>query len=176
MAGAVQEKPTEFRRIDSMESSVAKPPANEANLVTEPIAQAIVARLAARPIEPDAHATIRDRMWQALREGKPLFLGQVHALLGEFGYDLETLHGSLEPTRPPELVSNPNLVTEEIAQAIISRLSARSIAPEALSAVRDGMWQAIREGKPLALEQVHELLAQFGYNPQTLHERPESAH
>jgi beta-lactamase regulating signal transducer with metallopeptidase domain len=65
------------------------------------------------------------------------------------------------------------VITEPIAQAIIARLSARRIDTDALCAVRDGMWEAIRAGNPLTLEQVHTILAEYGYESDILHSPPQ---
>jgi hypothetical protein len=145
-------------------SEAAKPNGDSA-IVTETIAAAILARLEARRIKPEA----MDAMRKTLELQRPMAMEKVYAILSEYGYDQDTLHGAPERAQAPTPNDQPTLVTEPIAHAIIARLSARGIEPSALFAVRDAMWEAIREEKPLALPQVHAILSEHGYDQATLH-------
>jgi hypothetical protein len=88
--------------------------------------------------------------------------------------DIESEPSTTELARSDDPQSATGVViTEPIAQAIIARLSARRIDTDALCAVRDGMWEAIRAGNPLTLEQVHTILAEYGYESDILHSPPQ---
>ena len=153
-------------------ATTGDPPNALAVVVTEPIAQAIVARLEAQRIDTDALWSVRDGMWGAIREGKPLVLQQVYAILMNHGYDPNIVHAPPAHLKSPTSSNEPTLVTEPIAKAIVDRLAAQRIDTVALCAVRDAMWDAIRNRRPLTLEQVHTILAQYGYNSSTLHSPP----
>jgi beta-lactamase regulating signal transducer with metallopeptidase domain len=140
----------------------------DSSIITEPIAAAILARLEARRIQPKTMDALR----KAMNSQRPMSIEQVYAILKEHGYNQDTLHGPPERAQAPTPSDQPTLVTEPIAHAIISRLSARRIHADALCAVRDAMWEAIREEKPLVLTQVHAILNSHGYDQSTLHSPP----
>lgn len=86
--------------------------------------------------------------------------------------------GAEQATTDPAKTSNPpdalkTVITEPIAQAIVARLSKQPVDPETLCAVRDGIWEAIRRGNPLTLDQVYGILAEHGYEPAILHAPPD---
>lgn len=141
-------------------------------VITEAIAHAIQNRLAARRIDGDALRSIRAAMWNAIREDKPLVLQHVYAILSDHGYDRNILHSPAEDLGSVPVSNEPPRVTDEIAEAIIARLSKHRIDTAALCAVRDGMWEAIRAGNPLSLVDVYRILADHGYDSEILHTPP----
>ena len=152
------------------------------NIISEPIAMAVTARLANAGVEPPILTAIHDVMWDAIRAGKPISLEQLHARLEALGVPAETLHAppvNRPPGVPPPVIAplgathvDPNIVSEPIALAVVARLADAGIKGERLSKIRDPMWEAIRAGKPLSLEQLHALLEAIGVPARTLHERP----
>lgn len=61
-------------------------------VVDEPIAKAIVARLAGMRVDSEILSATRDSMWEAIRTGEPMRLYQVHQLLEKLGIDPQRLH------------------------------------------------------------------------------------
>lgn len=152
------------------------------NIISEPIAMAVTARLANAGVEPPILTAIHNVMWDAIRAGNPISLEQLHARLEALGVPAETLHAppvKRPPGVPPPVIAplgatdvDPNIVSEPIALAVVARLADAGVKGERLSKIRDPMWEAIRAGKPLSLEQLHARLEAIGVPAQTLHERP----
>jgi hypothetical protein len=84
--------------------------------------------------------------------------------------------GATNPVIPPIGATNvdPNLVNEPIALAVVARLSKAGVDGKTMSAIRDSMWEAIRAGNPLTLEQLHARLESLGLSAETLHGPPKS--
>lgn len=146
----------------------------DTNIVSLPIAEAIVVRLSKTEIPPDVINSLRKEIWLAINAGKPLTLQQVHERLGQFGFDWRILHypptnESPEQTQTESTTGDATIVDAEIASSIVARLAAARVDSEILSATRDFMWEAIREGRPERLSDVHELLIKLGIPPDTLH-------
>lgn len=154
--------------------SAVQQPIVDTNIVSEPIAQAILTRLTKAGVSANVINSLREDLWLAIDANRPWNLPQVHARLGELGLDWQILHAppmSLNTPSPTEQPSSGDsiLVDEPIAKAIVARLAGIRVDSEILSATRDSMWEAIRAGEPLRLYQVHQLLEQLGIAPQRLH-------
>jgi hypothetical protein len=157
--------------------SAAEQPVVDTNIVSEPIAQAIITRLTKAGVSADVVNTLREDLWMAIDANQPWSLPQVHARLGELGLDWQILHAppmSLNTQSPAEQSSSGDwtVVDEPIAKAILARLAGMRVDSEILSATRDSMWEAIRAGEPMRLYQVHQLLEKLGIDPQRLHAPP----
>ncbi len=154
-----------------------QPNAIDTNIVTEPIAQAIIERLTKAGVSTDVVQTLRQDFQLAIDANQPWNLQQVHVKLGELGLDWQILHApptSLNTQSSAEHSSSGDstLVDEPIAQAIVARLAGIRVDSEKLLAIHDSMWEAIRAGNPLSLEQVHARLTELGIDPQTLSSDP----
>jgi beta-lactamase regulating signal transducer with metallopeptidase domain len=169
-------------------------PIVDPNIVSEPIAMSVTARLANAGVDPQVLTAIHDTMWDAIRAGNPINLEQLHARLESLGVPAEMLHappaklppgvpppvippiGATNPVIPPIGATNvdPNLVNEPIALAVVARLSKAGVDGKTMSAIRDSMWEAIRAGNPLTLEQLHARLESLGLSAETLHGPPKS--
>jgi beta-lactamase regulating signal transducer with metallopeptidase domain len=167
-------------------------PVVDPNIVSEPIAMSVTARLANAGVDPQVLTAIHDTMWDAIRAGNPINLEQLHARLESLGVPAEMLHappaklppglpppvipplGATNPVIPPIGATNvdPNLVNEPIALAVVARLSKAGVDGKTMSAIRDSMWEAIRAGNPLTLEQLHARLESLGLSAETLHGPP----
>ena len=157
--------------------SAAEQPIVDTNIVSEPIAQAIITRLTKAGVSADVVNTLRKDLRLAMDANQPWSLPQVHARLGELGLDWQILHAppmSLNKQTSAEQSSSGDwtIVDEPIAKAIVARLANMRVDSEILSATRDSMWEAIRAGEPLRLYQVHQLLETLGIDPQRLHAPP----
>lgn len=157
--------------------SAAEQPIVDTNIVSEPIAQAIITRLTKAGVSADVVNTLRKDLRLAMDANQPWSLPQVHARLGELGLDWQILHAppmSLNKQTSAEQSSSGDwtIVDEPIAKAIVARLAGMRVDSEILSATRDSMWEAIRAGEPLRLYQVHQLLETLGIDPQRLHAPP----
>ena len=159
-------------------------PIVDPNIVSEPIAMSVTARLANAGVDPQVLTAIHDTMWDAIRAGNPINLEQLHARLESLGVPAEMLHAppaKLPPGVPPPVIPplgatnvDPNLVNEPIALAVVARLSKAGVDGKTMSAIRDSMWEAIRAGNPLTLEQLHARLESLGLSAETLHGPPKS--
>ena len=154
--------------------SAVEQPIVDTNIVSEPIAQAILTRLNKAGVSANVINSLREDLRLAIDTNRPWNLPQVHARLGELGLDWQILHAppmSLNTQSPAEQPSSGDsiLVDEPIAKAIVARLAGIRVDSEILSATRDSMWEAIRAGEPLRLYQVHQLLEQLGIDPQRFH-------
>jgi beta-lactamase regulating signal transducer with metallopeptidase domain len=157
-------------------------PIVDPNIVSEPIAMSVTARLANAGVDPQVLTAIHDTMWDAIRAGNPINLEQLHARLESLGVPAEMLHAppaKLPPGLPPPVIPplgatnvDPNLVNEPIALAVVARLSKAGVDGKTMSAIRDSMWEAIRAGNPLTLEQLHARLESLGLSAETLHGPP----
>ena len=157
-------------------------PIVDPNIVSEPIAMSVTARLANAGVDPQVLTAIHDTMWDAIRAGNPINLEQLHARLESLGVPAEMLHAppaKLPPGVPPPVIPplgatnvDPNLVNEPIALAVVARLSKAGVDGKTMSAIRDSMWEAIRAGNPLTLEQLHARLESLGLSAETLHGPP----
>ena len=167
-------------------------PIVDPNIVSEPIAMSVTARLANAGVDPQVLTAIHDTMWDAIRAGNPINLEQLHARLESLGVPAAMLHappaklppgvpppvippiGATNPVIPPIGATNvdPNLVNEPIALAVVARLSKAGVDGKTMSAIRDSMWEAIRAGNPLTLEQLHARLESLGLSAETLHGPP----
>lgn len=171
--------PSEFDKAQT----VVDPSQIDTNIVSMPIAEAIVARLSKTQIPSDVVNSLRQELWLAIDAGKPLSLQQVHERLGQFGFDWKILHTPPTNELPEKTeaavtsLGNKTMVDEEIAHAIVARLAAARVDSEILCATRDFMWEAIHAGRPESLSDVHELLSKLGISLDTLHaplENPDS--
>jgi beta-lactamase regulating signal transducer with metallopeptidase domain len=159
-------------------------PIVDPNIVSEPIAMSVTARLANAGVDPQVLTAIHDTMWDAIRAGNPINLEQLHARLESLGVPAAMLHAppaKLPPGVPPPVIPplgatnvDPNLVNEPIALAVVARLSKAGVDGKTMSAIRDSMWEAIRAGNPLTLEQLHARLESLGLSAETLHGPPKS--
>jgi beta-lactamase regulating signal transducer with metallopeptidase domain len=157
-------------------------PIVDPNIVSEPIAMSVTARLANAGVDPQVLTAIHDTMWDAIRAGNPINLEQLHARLESLGVPAAMLHAppaKLPPGVPPPVIPplgatnvDPNLVNEPIALAVVARLSKAGVDGKTMSAIRDSMWEAIRAGNPLTLEQLHARLESLGLSAETLHGPP----
>lgn len=157
--------------------SAVQQPVVDTNMVSKPIAQAIITRLTKAGVSAEVVNTLQQDLWLAIDANQPWSLPQVHARLGELGLDWQILHAppmSLNKQTSAEQSSSGEwtVVDEPIAKAIVARLAGMRVDSEILSATRDSMWEAIRAGEPLRLYQVHQLLEKLGIDPQRLHAPP----
>jgi uncharacterized protein len=118
-------------------------------VVTEPIADSILARLKNAGISLEVIETIRREIWDGITLGLPLDLRQVRARLGELGVDWEKLqpeYPELPPSGVPTLPGRPEapeipimptiVVTEPIAESILARLKNAGISLEVIETIR----------------------------------------
>jgi hypothetical protein len=155
-------------------------------MVTQPIAESIVARLNRVEAAPEIIETISKEMFDAINAGTPLDLQQVRARLAELGFDWEKFERppintlpvaperpELPPRRPdrPDRPDNPDqpimitiMVTQPIAESIVARLNRVEAAPEIIETISKEMFDAINAGTPLDLQQVRARLAELGFD------------
>jgi beta-lactamase regulating signal transducer with metallopeptidase domain len=195
MAGVLASKPSQaiglrsdmtqtfdFPRPEFVADRTPTPPTPQPpidpNIASVPIAEAIVNRLTNARIPTGSIETLQADMLQAIEAGKPWTLQQVHSRLGELGVDWQILHAppadrvAQAETHNSQTIFDPNVVNEPIAKAVVARLANARVDPAIMSAIRDAMWEAIRAGKPLSLEQLHARIESLGISAQTLHQPP----
>lgn len=135
-------------------------PIMPAIMVTEPIAESILARLKNAGIEVELIETIGKEIWGAIEAAAPLDLQQVRARLEQLGIDWERLHAppvnTLPVARPPMHGGMDVLkrVLPLLARMGIDRSVALTIYTEAR--------RALAAGKPLSIEQIVARLKELG--------------
>ena len=152
------ERPEQPERPDRPEQP--ERPIMPAIMVTEPIAESILARLKNAGIEVELIETIGKEIWGAIEAAAPLDLQQVRARLEQLGIDWERLHAppvnTLPVARPPMHGGMDVLkrVLPLLARMGIDRSVALTIYTEAR--------RALAAGKPLSIEQIVARLKELG--------------
>lgn len=152
------ERPEQPERPDRPEQP--ERPIMPAIMVTEPIAESILARLKNAGIEVELIETIGKEIWGAIEAAAPLDLQQVRARLEQLGIDWERLHAppvnTLPVARPPMHGGMDVLkrVLPLLARMGIDRSVALTIYTEAR--------RAMAAGKPLSIEQIVARLKELG--------------
>ena len=142
---------------------------------------ALSKRLEAFNISPEVITTISHEMLDAHQAGTPLDLIQIRDRLAELGVDVDSILPQAarpevpqrpeQPERPerperPELPERPILpaimVTEPIAESIVTRLKNARIDAQLIETIGTEIWDAIHAGTPLDLQQVRNRLDQLG--------------
>ena len=142
---------------------------------------ALSKRLEAFNISPEVITTISQEMLDAHQAGTPLDLIQIRDRLAELGVDVDSILPQAarpevpqrpeQPERPerperPELPERPILpaimVTEPIAESIVTRLKNARIDAQLIETIGTEIWDAIHAGTPLDLQQVRNRLDQLG--------------
>lgn len=153
-------------------------------MVTEPIAEAILARLKNSDVSSEVIETISSEIWGAIKAETPMSLHQVRSRLEELGVDWEKLHSPPgvpsqdrpdRPDRPdqPERPIMPTIVvTEPIADSILARMKNAGITSEVIDKISTEIWDAIRAGTPLDIQQVRARLEELGVDWERLHAPP----
>lgn len=141
--------------------------------VTEPIADAIRARLLNAGVASEVVESIDDEARKAIRDGSPVELRQIHARLEEFGVSWQRLHAPPPGMADHTPMDDTNMITAPIADAIRVRLLNARISAEIVETIDMEARRAIENGSPLKLSQIHSRLEELGIAWQRLHAPPD---
>ncbi|MEY4176970.1 MAG: Regulatory protein BlaR1 [Planctomycetota bacterium] len=142
-------------------------------VVTEPIADAILARLSHAGVTSEVVESIDGEARKAIKSGSPLELRQVLARLEALGVSWQRLQAPPRGMPAPEPIADTNLVTAPIADAIRVRLVNARINAEIVETIDMEARRAIETGSPLELSQIHSRLEELGIAWQRLHAPPD---
>ena len=135
-------------------------PIMPAIMVTEPIAESILARLKNAGIEVELIETIRKEIWGAIDAAAPLDLQQVRARLEQLGIDWERLHAPPVNTLP--VVRPPMLGGMDVLQRVLPLLARMGIDRSVALTIYTEARRALAAGKPLSIEQIVARLKELG--------------
>ncbi|MEI6526760.1 MAG: dockerin type I domain-containing protein [Planctomycetota bacterium] len=135
-------------------------PIMPAIMVTEPIAESILARLKIAGVTPQVVETVSKEIFDAIRAGTPLDLQQVRARLEELGVDWEKLHAP--PTNTPPVVRPPVLGELDALQRVLPLLGRLGINRNVVLTIYTEAKAAEASGKPLTIDQIVARLKEFG--------------
>lgn len=135
-------------------------PIMPAIMVTEPIAESILARLKNAGVTPQVVETISKEIFDAIRAGTPLDLQQVRARLEELGVDWEKLHAP--PTNTAPVVRPPVLGELDALQRVLPLLGRLGINRNVVLTIYTEAKAAEASGKPLTIDQIVARLKELG--------------
>jgi Dockerin type I domain len=165
--GSILPGPTNPGETNAGETNAGEPrpelperPIMPAIMVTEPIAESILARLKIAGVTPQVVETVSKEIFDAIRAGTPLDLQQVRARLEELGVDWEKLHAP--PTNTPPVVRPPVLGELDALQRILPLLGRLGINRNVVLTIYTEAKAAEASGKPLTIDQIVARLKELG--------------
>jgi hypothetical protein len=133
-------------------------------MVTEPIAESILARMKNAGITGEVIEKISTEIWGAIRAGMPLDIQQVRSRLQELGVDWERLHAP--PHNPTN--SRPDLDVGEALRHIVPILGRIGINREVILTIYNEARAAAANGTPMTGEQIIVRLKELGVSLDSL--------
>ena len=152
------ERPEQPERPDRPEQP--ERPIMPAIMVTEPIAESILARLKNAGIEVELIETIGKEIWGAIEAAAPLDLQQVRARLEQLGIDWERLHAPPVNTLP--VVRPPMHGGMDVLKRVLPLLARMGIDRSVALTIYTEARRALAAGKPLSIEQIVARLKELG--------------
>ncbi|MFN9628580.1 MAG: dockerin type I domain-containing protein, partial [Planctomycetota bacterium] len=159
--------------------------------------EALSERLKAFNVSSDVIENISSQMIEAHKSGTPLDINQVRDRLAVLGVNVDAIlpqpNVPVRPERPelpgrPELPERPErperpeqperpimpalMVTEPIAESILTRLKNAGVTADVIETISTEIWGAINAGAPLDLQQVRARLDELGVDWERLHAPP----
>jgi hypothetical protein len=128
-------------------------------VVTEPIADSILARLKNAGISAEILGTIRDEIYAGINAGLPLDLQVVRSRLEELGIDWERLHAPPVNTLP---VVRPRLDGAAVLEQVLPFLGRLGIQRDVALRIYMEAKAALVAGKPLSIDQIVARLKALG--------------
>ena len=128
-------------------------------VVTEPIADSILARLKNAGISAEILGTIRDEIYAGINAGLPLDLQMVRSRLEELGIDWERLHTPPANTLP---VVRPRLDGAAVLEQVLPLLGRLGIQRDVALRIYMEAKAALVAGKPLSIDQIVARLKALG--------------
>jgi hypothetical protein len=128
-------------------------------VVTEPIADSILARLKNAGISAEILGTIRDEIYAGINAGLPLDLQLVRSRLEELGIDWERLHAPPANTLP---VVRPRLDGAAVLEQVLPLLGRLGIQRDVALRIYMEAKAALVAGKPLSIDQIVARLKALG--------------
>jgi len=128
-------------------------------VVTEPIADSILARLKNAGISAEILGTIRDEIYAGINAGLPLDLQVVRSRLEELGIDWERLHAPPANTLP---VVRPRLDGAAVLEQVLPLLGRLGIQRDVALRIYMEAKAALVAGKPLSIDQIVARLKALG--------------
>ena len=128
-------------------------------VVTEPIADSILARLKNAGISAEILGTIRDEIYAGINAGLPLDLQVVRSRLEELGIDWERLHAPPVNTLP---VVRPRLDGAAVLEQVLPLLGRLGIQRDVALRIYMEAKAALVAGKPLSIDQIVARLKALG--------------
>jgi hypothetical protein len=128
-------------------------------VVTEPIADSILARLKNAGISAEILGTIRDEIYAGINAGLPLDLQMVRSRLEELGIDWERLHTPPVNTLP---VVRPRLDGAAVLEQVLPLLGRLGIQRDVALRIYMEAKAALVAGKPLSIDQIVARLKALG--------------
>ena len=120
-------------------------------VVTEPIADSILARLKNAGVSAEILGTIRDEIYAGINAGLPLDLQVVRSRLEELGIDWERLHAPPVNTLP---VVRPRLDGAAVLEQVLPLLGRLGIQRDVALRIYMEARAAVAAGKPLSIDQI----------------------
>lgn len=128
-------------------------------VVTEPIADSILARLKNAGVSAEILGTIRDEIYAGINAGLPLDLQVVRSRLEELGIDWERLHAPPVNTLP---VVRPRLDGAAVLEQVLPLLGRLGIQRDVALRIYMEAKAALVAGKPLSIDQIVARLKALG--------------
>jgi hypothetical protein len=128
-------------------------------MVTEPIAESILARLKRAEVDPEVIETISTEIWDAIELGRPLDLRYVRMRLEELGVDWDNPHQPPNQT-PPQ--TQPGLGQGELMRRVLPLLGRLGISREIILTIYTEARAAAAAGTPWTFEQIVARLKELG--------------
>ncbi|MFM7975389.1 MAG: dockerin type I domain-containing protein [Pirellula sp.] len=151
----------------------------------ERFVEALSERLKAFNVSSDVIDKISSQMIEAHKAGTPLDINQVRERLALMGVNVDAIlpqpNLPVRPDRPalPERPERPErpimpalMVTEPIAESILTRLKNAGVTADVIETISTEIWDAINAGTPLDLQQVRARLEELGVDWERLHAPP----
>lgn len=147
--------------------------------------EALSERLKAFNVSSDVIDKISSQMIEAHKAGTPLDINQVRERLALLGVKVDAILPQPNVPVRPELPERPErpeqperpimpalMVTEPIAESILTRLKNAGITASVIETISTEIWDAINAGTPLDLQQVRARLEELGVDWERLHAPP----
>jgi hypothetical protein len=127
-------------------------------MVTEPVAESLLARWKLAGISPEVIETISKEIWDAINAGAPMDFRAVHVRLEELGVDWGNLHSP--PPGPGASV--PGDAQVALLRRIVPILGRMGVDREVISTIYKEIRAAAAAGKPMSLDQIVARLKELG--------------
>ena len=128
-------------------------------VVTEPIAESILARLKNAGVSTEILGTIRNEIYAGINAGLPLDLQKVRSRLEELGFDWEKLHAPPANTLP---VVRPRPDGAAVLEQVLPLLGRLGIQRDVALRIYMEAKAAVVAGKPLSIDQIVARLKALG--------------